>query len=51
LHFGSAAVSRFDDPQREFGVLYVAEDIWCAFVETFGQETGITHDFSVLYDK
>jgi hypothetical protein len=35
LHFGKSGEQRFDDPQRNFGVLYVATDIRGAFVETF----------------
>lgn len=27
-------------PQHEFGVLYLGEDAYCAFIETFGQATG-----------
>jgi hypothetical protein len=42
LHFGRAARYRFDAPAAEFGVLYCAEDEWGAFIETFGQSTGIS---------
>jgi hypothetical protein len=42
LHFGRDARYRFDAPAREFGVLYCAEDAWGAFIETFGQSTGIS---------
>lgn len=41
LYFGQAARNRFDAPTAEFGVLYCAEDEWGAFIETFGQSTGI----------
>jgi hypothetical protein len=41
LYFGRAARNRFDAPAGEFGVLYCAEDEWGAFIETFGQSTGI----------
>jgi hypothetical protein len=34
LHFGKQALSRFDDPRREFGVLYAAGSAEGAFVET-----------------
>lgn len=40
LFFGKTGSSRFDDPQRDFGVLYLGEDAHCAFIETFGQATG-----------
>ncbi len=41
MFFGRAARYRFDSPDRSFGVLYVGRDESCAFIETFGQETGI----------
>ena len=41
VHFGRDRLNRFDDPEEEFGVLYVAGDEYCAFAETFGQSTGI----------
>lgn len=37
LHFGRSAVFRFDDPEGQYGVLYVGEDPHCAFIETFGR--------------
>lgn len=42
LYFGAAACFRFDAPDGEFGVLYMAGDIFGAFIETMGQPTG-TH--------
>ena len=41
LHFGRSGNNRFDAPAGEFGVLYAGEDLRCAFVETFGQATGV----------
>ncbi|HEX4458065.1 MAG TPA: RES family NAD+ phosphorylase, partial [Polyangia bacterium] len=41
LYFGASAVNRFDDPDRVFGVCYVGNNPECAFIETFGHETGI----------
>lgn len=41
IHFGHTPRNRFDDPEREFGVLYVGEDEACAFIETFGWKTGV----------
>lgn len=35
IHFGKAGRMRFDDPYGEYGVLYMAEDEFGAFVETF----------------
>jgi hypothetical protein len=42
IYFGRAARNRFDAPAGEFGVLYCAEDEWGAFIETFGQVTGVS---------
>ncbi len=41
LFFGRTGRSRFDAPDGSFGVLYAALDEHCAFIETFGQSTGI----------
>jgi hypothetical protein len=41
IFFGRTGRYRFDSPDRNFGVLYVGRDESCAFIETFGQETGI----------
>jgi hypothetical protein len=41
LFFGRTAGNRFDAPDGSFGVLYVGFDEHCAFIETFGQSTGI----------
>lgn len=41
LYFGSSGNNRFDAPDGQFGILYVAADAHCAFIETFGQSTGI----------
>lgn len=35
IHFGKSGEARFDDPCGEYGVLYMAEDEFGAFVETF----------------
>src|SRR5262245_39180085 len=40
LYFGRTKRNRFDAPNHEYGVLYVAENEECAFIETFGQSTG-----------
>jgi hypothetical protein len=42
IYFGRAPRNRFDAPAGEFGVLYCAEDEWGAFIETFGQVTGVS---------
>ncbi len=31
---------RFDAPDGDYGVLYAGEDVYCAFVETLGHQTG-----------
>jgi hypothetical protein len=41
LHFGRTLQNRFDAAGSEFGVLYLAADPYCSFIETFGQETGV----------
>jgi len=37
LFFGKTGGNRFDDPRREFGVLYAGCSGACAFVETFAE--------------
>jgi hypothetical protein len=41
VFFGKSGRNRFDAPDKSFGVLYVGFDEYCAFIETFGQDTGI----------
>ena len=41
VFFGKTGRNRFDSPDGSFGVLYVGLDEFCAFIETFGQSTGI----------
>lgn len=41
LHFGRSGTHRFDDPLREYGVLYMAEDAHGAFIETFGRQLDV----------
>jgi hypothetical protein len=40
MFFGSTGSSRFDAPSGEYGVLYVAVDVYGAFIETFGRRLG-----------
>jgi hypothetical protein len=42
LYFGKNGENRFDDPRGEYGVLYVAEDEFGAFVETFLRDPKLT---------
>jgi RES domain len=42
IYFGTTGRNRFDSPDHSFGVLYVGRDESCAFIETFGQSTGIS---------
>lgn len=37
IHYGREGEYRFDDPAKEYGVLYVAQDPFGAFIESFGQ--------------
>jgi len=39
---------RFDAPAHEFGILYAGEDPHCAFIETFGHNTGATRRISAV---
>ena len=39
VFFGRTGRNRFDAPRREFGVLYVGEDPFCMFVESFNLPT------------
>ena len=41
IYFGTKTKFRFDSPDGSFGVLYAGFDEHCAFIETFGQSTGI----------
>ena len=40
LHFGRSGENRFDAPDGSYGVLYAAEDVPGAFIETFGRRLG-----------
>jgi hypothetical protein len=41
IFFGRTLENRFDDPRREYGVLYAAETLDGAFIETFGRNPGL----------
>src|SRR5580658_1680316 len=41
LNFGRTGRNRFDDPLGHYSVLYAGRDLFAAFIETFGQDTGI----------
>lgn len=41
LYFGKSKSYRFDDPQQQYGVMYAAVAPHGAFIETFGNQTGI----------
>jgi hypothetical protein len=41
LYFGRTGSSRFDDPLARYGVLYAAETLDGAFIETFGRNPGV----------
>jgi hypothetical protein len=40
LYFGRAQTYRYDDPRGRYGVLYAAEALAGAFIETFGRTLG-----------
>ncbi|MGO9094614.1 MAG: RES family NAD+ phosphorylase [Bryobacteraceae bacterium] len=48
LYYGKSRRYRFDDPLGEYRVLYTARDAYGAFIETFGQITGIRTVSSAL---
>ena len=39
LHFGASGRNRFDAPDGQFGVMYAADTLDCAFIETFDRDT------------
>ncbi|MBW2734025.1 MAG: RES family NAD+ phosphorylase [Deltaproteobacteria bacterium] len=41
IFFGRTSMHRFDAPANEYGVMYLGQDEHCAFIETFGHETGV----------
>ncbi|HZO27164.1 MAG TPA: RES family NAD+ phosphorylase [Chloroflexota bacterium] len=41
VFFGRTLENRFDDPRQELGVLYAAETLDGAFIETFGRNPGL----------
>jgi hypothetical protein len=41
FYFGRTGRNRFDDPLGQYSVLYAARDAFGAFIETFGQQTGV----------
>ena len=41
FYFGRTGRNRFDDPLGQYSVLYAARDGFGAFIETFGQQTGV----------
>ena len=40
LFFSRKGSGRFDGPKQGYGILYVGEDEYCAFIETFGRTHG-----------
>jgi hypothetical protein len=47
LHWGKGRIYRFDDPQAEYGVLYIGSDECCAFIETFGDSRNAATEIEV----
>ncbi len=43
LYFNRSNTFRFNAPGREFGVLYLGEDAYSAFIETYGWITGVRY--------
>lgn len=48
LYFGKAGVHRFDAPHHEYGVLYMADHVAGAFVETFGDVWDIQARYNMV---
>lgn len=48
LYFGKTGLYRFDAPHHEYGVLYMAEHVAGAFVETFGDEWDVQARYNVV---
>jgi hypothetical protein len=40
LYFSEKMLHRFGSPDGSYGVLYAGEDLFCAFIETLGHQTG-----------
>ncbi|MGH2368023.1 MAG: RES family NAD+ phosphorylase [Chloroflexota bacterium] len=51
MYFGRSPNARFNAPDEQYGVLYVASDMHGAFIETLGHNTGLRevaiHDLAV----
>lgn len=48
LYFGKTGVYRFDAPHHEYGVLYIADHIDGAFVETFGDVWDVQAHYNIV---
>lgn len=51
LYFGKNGIYRFDAPHQEYGVLYMADRLEGAFVETFGDEWEIRARYNVISSR
>jgi hypothetical protein len=47
LHFGRGRSHRFDDPEGQYGVLYAAIDVECAFIESFGDSRNYAGELEI----
>lgn len=48
LYFGKTDVYRFDAPHHEYGVLYIADRVDGAFVETFGDVWDVQAHYNIV---
>ncbi len=48
LYFGKNGIYRFDAPHRDYGVLYMADDMAGAFIETFGDVWDVQERYNVV---
>jgi len=51
VYFGKNGTERFDDPDSDYGVCYLAEDEYGAFIEVFGQSLETLLDEDYIYAR
>jgi hypothetical protein len=51
IYYGKNRTERFDDPDAKYGVCYLGQDVYAAFIEVFGQAREIVLDISFVYAR
>jgi hypothetical protein len=51
IFFGKNKTERFDDPEGSYGVSYLGEDEFAAFIEVFGQAKQLLIDVDFIYER